>query len=122
MRRITPKPVYGGAPCSVVAVGCAMGQRAVPFASDELHLDGYLSLDGMNRYVRKYLPVKKRMNFKRGHRPILIDFVGSLEGQAAVICVKGHYIYFNGKDYYSFFGNDYDEVICAWVLRRKMEK
>ena len=128
MKRITPDAIYEEMPCSVVAVGTAMGvtDRAVVISllqdalnglhGAKLHDDGYLSLDGLNGLVRAKLSVRKREDFRRGARPLLRDFAHSHPSQKAVICVRGHYLYFDGKDYYSFLWNGSDEVIAVWYL------
>ena len=122
MKRYDPDKCYRWFPCSVCAVGSALGivskktlEGMLPYG---LHDDGYLSLDLMNKYVRQYLPVVRKQSFKRGERPNLRDFLNNtLEGKA-IICVKGHYVYAKNKRYFSFFPNGDDEVICVWYLRR----
>ena len=128
MKRIEPDEVYKGLPCSVVAVGCAMGtaDRAEVnglygdvlsgACGAKIHTDGYLPLDGLNRLIRAHMTVKKRENFKRGQRPALRDFAHAHLGQRAVICVLGHYLYFDGRDYHSFFWNGGDPVVSVWHL------
>ena len=73
MKRITPDNIYRELPCSVVAIGSALGivQKSdldVLFSS-ELHSDGYLSLKGMDALIRQKTQVKRRENYKRGQRP-----------------------------------------------------
>ena len=124
MKRITPDAIYEGLPCSVVAVGCALGitrkNDLKALFSDELKADGYLSLNGMNKLIRANLNVKNRVNYKRGERPLLVEFAhGSGKGKKAVICVLGHYIYFDGKDYYSYFFNGQDRVVSVWYLEEE---
>ena len=128
MKRITPNYVYAEMPCSVVAVGTAMGTADMGDVAGlfkevmdgangpKIHGDGYLSLDGLNGLIRAHLSVKKRENFKRGQRPALRDFAHSHLGQRAVICVFGHYLYFDGRDYYSFLWNGGDPVVAVWYL------
>ncbi len=120
MKRITPNAVYELLPCSVVAVGCALGittaDRLNGLISDDLHEDGYLSLDGMNRLVRGNLTVKKRLNYRRGERPALRDWAHEHLGDKAIVCVAGHFLYFDGRDYHSFFWNGGDPVISVWIL------
>ena len=120
MKRIIPSVIYEGLPCSVVALGCALGITSKNdlegLFSDELKADGYLSLDGMNRLIRAHTDVKKRENYKRGQRPALRDFAHAHLGQKAVICVAGHFIYFDGRDYHSFFWNGGDPVISVWYV------
>lgn len=33
------------------------------------------------------------------------------------VCLLGHYIYIDNDNYYSFFDNDEDEVVCIWWLK-----
>lgn len=118
MKRILPATMYRRKPCSVVAVGCALGasQEALDgLTSPDLRSDGYLPLNGMNDLVRANLRVKRRVNYRRGMRPCLRDFCHSFKGRA-VVCVVGHYLYVEGGDYYSFFYNGNDEVVSAWIL------
>lgn len=120
MKQIIPSDIYRGLPCSVVSVGCACqvddlsGLSA--FVSDDLHSDGYLSLDGMNRLIRANKKVKKTQYFRRWERPTLKDWACEHPGQKAVICLLGHFIYFDGQDYHSFFVNDNDPVVKVWFL------
>ena len=120
MKRITPNRDYEELPCSIVAVGCALNisawEAVFTLKSPDLHNDGYLSLDAMNRLIRANMTVTKRENFKRGERPALRDFAHSHLGQRAVICVLGHYLYFDGRDYHSFLWNGGDPVVSVWYL------
>lgn len=120
MKRIEPDEVYRELPCSVVAVGCALGiaseSRIESLISPDLHSDGYLSLDGMNALIRANTGVIRRRNYRRGERPALRDWAHANLGTRAVICVAGHFIYFDGRDYHSFFWNGGDPVICVWEL------
>lgn len=128
MKRITPNDIYQGLPCSVVAVGSALGitDKAIVNGiygdamsgsyGPRLKSDGYLSLNGLNGLIRAHLQVKKREDFKRGERPALRDFAHSHLGQRAVICVLGHYLYFDGRDYHSFLWNGGDPVVAVWYL------
>lgn len=119
MKRIIPDNIYKEKPCSVVAVGCALGiaseSALSALKSPLLHKDGYLSLDGMNRLIRANLTVIRRTNFRRGARPCLRDFCHEFSGRA-VVCVAGHFVFVKGGDYYSFFWNDDDEVIAVWEV------
>lgn len=122
MKRITPDRVYEGLPCSMVAVGCALGDKGAVLAAEDglrspdLRSDGYLSLDGLNRLIRANMAVKKMEYFKRGERPTLYNWAHEHIGQRAVICLLGHYIYFNGYDYFSYFENDDDPVVKVWYI------
>lgn len=120
MKQIIPAVAYDELPCSVVAVGCALGRtdrkEIMALKSPGLHSDGYLSLDGMNALIRANVEVKKTAYFRRGERPTLREFAERNAGQKAVICLLGHFIYFDGKDYYSFFRNENDKVVKVWFL------
>jgi hypothetical protein len=121
MKRIIPNDIYREWPCSVVALGCAMGvtQKSdlKALKSPDLKADGYLSLNGMNKLIRANMSVLKRVDYRRGERPILREFAhADGEGKKAVICVAGHYIYFDGRDYHSFFFNGGDDVIAVWYV------
>lgn len=128
-KQIIPDDIFLGIPCSMVACGCAdrngvRERRDVEkYRSPELReTDGYLSLDGFNRLCRKYFHVQKKIYFRRTERPLLEDYIKTLD-QPAFICVYGHLIYAdpyadNGKGgYMSFFLNDNDPVVCVWLLK-----
>ena len=121
MKRILPNDIYRDLPCSVVAVGCAKGitirSEAKKLLSDELKQNGYLSLNGMNTLVRANCDVIKTEQYKRSERPELREFAHQNEGKKAVICVLGHYVYFDGHNYHSFFFNGGDQVVKVWYLK-----
>lgn len=124
MKRIKPADIYRELPCSAVALGCALGITNRSFTkrliSQEIKSDGYLSLAAMNRLIRQNIGVRRHYNYKRGHRLTLREYAHCPDCQnPAIICVSGHYIYYDGKDYYSFFLNDGDEVISVWELQKK---
>lgn len=119
MKRILPDNIFKGVPCSAVAVGCALkihDKSAIDaLISNDLHSDGYLSLNGMNKLVRAYMSVKRRVNYKRGERPCLRDFCHGYNGRA-IVCLLGHFVYVEGGNYYSFFFNGDDPVVSVWYL------
>lgn len=121
MKRITPPDMYRGLPCSVVSVGCALGIANTGalsgLYSPHLQDGGYLSLKGMNALIRANMAVKRQAYYKRGDRPILRDFAHEHIGERAIICLLGHYIYFDGRDYHSFFYNGGDQVVSVWYLQ-----
>ena len=112
MTRILPDKSLDGVPCSIVAVTCALGDT--PTDIPDLKDDGYATLASANKYIRSNLPIKKRVDYKRGQRPVLKDL--DIEGRAIVL-VLGHFIYFDGKAYHSFFNNDLDEVVSVWLIK-----
>lgn len=120
MKRIEPSEVYRGLPCSIVSAGCALGYATLGeisrLVAPGLRSDGYLSLRGMDGLLRANMGVKKAVTFKRGERPVLRDFAHANEGHRAVICLLGHFVYFDGHNYYSYFKNGGDEVVKAWFL------
>lgn len=120
--RIAPLSKFVGLPCSYVTVGTAFEDYFsrsfdVEFASvaNEVKNDGYLTLDVMTRFIRTYLPVRKKLYFRRDDRIKLVDLL-SINGYRACVCVRGHFVYVCGHDYYSFFDNEQDDVICIWYL------
>ena len=120
MKRIVPNDIYKGWPCSVVAVGCALGitqkNDLKALKSPDLKEDGYLSLSAMNKLIRANMRVIKREDYKRSERMALRDFAHMYDGQRAIVCVKGHFIYFDGHDYHSFFWNGGDQVVSVWYI------
>lgn len=120
MKRMIPSKIYKGLPCSVVALGCAKGitekSALRGLFSSELKDGGYLSLNAMNKLIRANIDVKKRVDFKRGQRPKLVEFAHENIGKKAIICLLGHFIYFDGKDYHSYFWNGKDDVVCVWYV------
>lgn len=124
MTRIEPDPLlYSGLPCSFVAVNCArqMNNENPAFCVTEMpeglrKSDGYLTLNGLNKYSRAHLNVAKRKDYRRGERPKLRDL--HLDGKAVVV-VYGHCIYVDGETYYSYFENEDDEVVAVWQLTER---
>lgn len=118
--RIEPKYIYDGLPCSYVATGCAYeehyGRTFMAPLPDGLRNGGYLSLEGANRFIRKYLPVRKRVSFRRSERPLLKDFLRT-NHERACVCLYGHFVYISGGDYWSYFENENDPVVCVWYLK-----
>ena len=113
IKRRDPATMFYDVPCSMVAVGTAIG--AFPPTPGLLRADGYLPLKGMDQYCRSQLRVRKKVQFPRATRPTLKDF---LEGNSekAIICVLGHFIYADGNTYWSFLRNAKDPVVAVWYL------
>ena len=117
--RYFPKRKYSGKPCSYVGVGCAY-EKTVYQTFDEdlpegLREDGYLSLYDANKFIRKYLDVKKKVYYKRKERIPLWKFLKENK-EKCCICVLGHFVYADENNYWSFFDNDEDEVVCVWYI------
>ncbi len=121
MGRIVPNSKYRGLPCSYVGTGCAYEDVfKKPFTvplPDGLKDDGWLTLEKENEYLRQHLPVKKKVYFKRTERIALREFLQANTDRCC-ICVYGHFIYANGKDYWSFFDNENDPVVCVWYIKK----
>lgn len=117
--RIIPVDKYRGLPCSYVGTGCAYEDITKKEFDvdlpDSLKSDGYMTLEGENKFLRQFLPVKKKVYYKRSERILLRDFLRS-NTDCCCICVLGHFIYAKGGDYWSFFNNDNDPVVCVWYL------
>lgn len=114
IRRAEPQEGLRGVPCLIVAVSCARG--AMLAEEPELKEDGYATLAVANKYIRQHLNVKKRIDYKRGDRPRLSEFLTEFSGKA-LICVLGHFLYADGSTYYSFFDNEQDDVVSVWLLK-----
>ena len=118
--RITPPVKYDGLPCSYVGVGCAYEDiNKTNFTEplpEGLRSDGWLKLEDMNRYIRHHLSIKKSVYYKRNKRITLRKFLATNTAKACV-CVYGHFIYVNGNDYWSFFDNDFDKIVCIWYIK-----
>ena len=120
MSRITPDNKYHGLPCSYVGTGCAYEDViGEPFPAElpcGLYDDGYLTLENENKFIRQFLPIKKKQYFKRNERITLRRFLEN-NNERCCVCVYGHFIYVNGKDYWSFFDNEDDMVVCVWYIK-----
>lgn len=107
--RKEPDKKYRGQPCSVTCVGTAYDHiHTWPFTiikPEGMRYDGYLRLRDMNQFAREYLPIAKRIDFKKNERPRLKEFLQTNETRCC-ICVLGHYLYADTQTYWSFFDND----------------
>ena len=113
MIRKLPKDTFLNVPCLVTAVCCALNDTRCLVDYPDLRMDGYATLASANKWIRRNLSVTKRTDYKRGERSKLKDL--HLDGRA-IICVLGHYIYVDGETYWSFFDNEYDDVVTVWKL------
>lgn len=120
--RYNPDRKYIDQPCSYVSVGTGYEDITWKIFKGEmpegLKKDGYLTLEAMNRFIRNNLLVRKRDKFVQGQRPLLHEFLKN-NTECCIVCVKGHYVYVRGENYWSFFYNDNDEVINVWYLREE---
>ena len=117
VKRLRPNDIFETLPCSVVTLGTALG---VTDAEDIVYPegladDGYLSLRDMNTFIRAHVPVERRVNFRRGERPVLREFLRE-NTHRAIICVLGHYLYADKNTYTSFLKNGGDPVVSVWYL------
>ena len=121
MMRITPDSKYIDMPCAHVAIGTAYERRFFrkPLPWQALmsisRADGYCTLRDADSAIRRLLPVRKKVYFKRNERMPLSKFLSANEAHC-IVCVLGHYVYAEGGTYYSFFDNDDDPVVCAWYI------
>lgn len=120
--RHTPSQHFWGKPCSYVGVGCAFENICHQYFHEPfpegLRKDGYLSLNNCDKYIRKYLSVVKKQYLKKPERMTLKDFL-SENTEKCLVCVQGHFLYVSGEDYWSYFKNEFDPVICIWYLDPK---
>lgn len=114
IKRREPHGMFADIPCAIVAVGTAIG--SMPLPPEDLTEDGYLSLRGMNKYARRNLNVAREVQYKRGERPTLREFLET-NRQKAIICVLGHFIYADRNTYWSFLKNAKDPVVAVWYLQ-----
>jgi hypothetical protein len=120
--RYEPDPKFNGLPCSVVGTGTAYeyltgayfstAPKNMPFG---LKSNGYLSLRCEDAYIRRFLTVKRKKYYEQKERVTLGEFLKDYKGPAA-ICVLGHFLFAANGDYWSFFDNESDKVVCVWYL------
>ncbi len=113
------KPFLETQPCSYIALVCATKDMVVPFLS--VHLPkvdrkGYCKLADMTPSIKAHFPNVRYIYVRPAWRSTLSNFIEGHKGTKAIICVQGHFIYFDGTDYYSYFDNDQDTVIAIWML------
>ena len=117
--RFLPEKHLQDSPCSIVAIVSAkkdLNIKTETVFPEKLRENGYLDLNSMNKLIRENLPVKKKQYFKRTERILLEDFLKD-NIEKCIICVYGHYIYVNKEDYWSFFPNEKDKIVCIWFLK-----
>lgn len=118
--RITPERKYRGKPCSYVGTGCAYeninGKKFTAPLPEGLKKTGWATLDILNKYVREHLKIRKKVYYCRNERFKLREFLEK-NTERAVICVLGHAIYVDGKNYWSYFNNLNDDIVCIWYIK-----
>lgn len=116
--RYMPAKYLTDLPCSIVAITSAKNNLNICTETkfpEELKENGYLDLNSMNKLIRTNIKVKKKQYLKKTERIPLENFLES-NTEKCIICVYGHYIYVNGEDYWSFFPNEKDKIVCIWYL------
>lgn len=113
IKRRDPDKMFYDLPCAVVAVGTAIGK--MPPKPEALRQDGYLTLVGMDKYCRSQVSVKGKVQYKRGCRPTLREFLEENK-RKAIVCVLGHFLYADRNTYWSFLRNANDQVVAVWYL------
>ena len=123
--QITPNERFSGKPCSMIALYYAYRQiYKQNIAVEEIvrtRPDGYLALSKMNMYINLLFHVKKAKQYGSSKRFALKEFIQSNDKQC-IVCVLGHYIFVDGKNYFSFFNNDYSKVVKIWELDKIKEE
>ena len=117
--RYNPSANLYNTPCSIVALDTAYRDIYNEFiAIDEIvrtRPDGYLALSKMQVYIKLLFKVKKSIQYTKKDRFKLKEFLQNND-KKCIICLLGHYIYVDGKNYYSFFQNLEDEVVKIWYV------
>lgn len=120
--RYNPDQKFSGLPCSVVGTGTAYEYMTGDYFSTSprnlprgLKSDGYLTLEAEDKYIRQFLTVKRKVYVKRDDRITLSEFLKDHK-EPCGICVLGHFLFAANGDYWSFFDNDQDKVVCVWYF------
>ena len=122
--RITPNERFNFKPCSIVALYYAYKDiYKVNMSMDDIvkaRPDGYLALSKMHTYVNMLFHVSKAEQYGKAKRFPLGEFLLNND-KKAIVCVLGHYVYVDGKNYYSFFNNYGDMVVKIWYLEERKD-
>ena len=116
--QITPSERFNYKPCSIVALYYAYKDiYKLNMSMDHVKTrpDGYLALSKMNSYINMLFHVKKAIQYSKDKRFTLAEFLLNND-KKAIVCVLGHYIYVDGKNYFSFFDNLSDKVVKIWYV------
>ena len=120
--QITPSERFNNTPCSMVALYYAYkniyNQRIAVEEIIRTRPDGYLALSKMNNYINMFFKVKKAQQYGKDKRFSLNEFLKTND-KKCVVCVLGHYIYVDGKNYFSFFDNEKDKVVKIWYVEAR---
>ena len=118
--QIIPNERFNGIACSKVALYYAYKdiykQKIAVNEIIQTRPDGYLALAKMNHYINMFFHVKSAKQYSKQERFSLAEFLLKGNDKKCIICLLGHYIYVDGKDYYSFFENSNDKVVKIWYV------
>ena len=116
MIRQDPESYLYDKPCCYVAVACALGEQPTNINDffQQIRDDGYATLQKANRFIRDNLNIKGTVTYKKGEIPLLKDL--KLD-RRAIVLVIGHFVYVDGDKYWSYFQNDFDEVVQIWFIK-----
>lgn len=122
--QIIPNERFNGMPCSMVALYYAYkniyNQRIAVNEIIKTRPDGYLALAKMNNYINMFFKVKKAQQYGSAKSFTLKEFLQTND-KKAILCLLGHYIYVDGKNYFSFFNNLYDKIVKIWYVEERNE-
>lgn len=122
--QIIPNERFNGIACSKVALYYAYkdiyNQKIAVNDIIQTRPDGYLALSKMNHYINMFFKVKKAQQYGSTKRFSLDEFLKTND-KKCVVCVLGHYIYVDGKNYFSFFDNEKDKIVKIWYVEARNE-
>lgn len=122
--QITPSERFNNTPCSMVALYYAYkniyNQRIAVEEIIRTRPGGYLALSKMNNYINMFFKVKKAQQYGKDKRFSLNEFLKTND-KKCVVCLLGHYIYVDGKNYFSFFNNEKDKVVKIWYVEERKD-
>ena len=104
-------------PCSILALGLALmksGATSLEKLGVTVDEYGYCQLRNMGDAIKIHFKVKAYRYYQTNNRKKLTEYI-TFPGKY-IVCVKGHYIYVEDSNYYSFFDNLDDYVVAYWAL------
>lgn len=117
--RYNPSSILYNKPCSMVSLDTAYRDIYNEFIDiDEIvrtRSDGCLALSKMDMYVKLLFRVRKAIQYTKEKRFTLKEFLQH-NMIKCIVCVEGHYVYVDGKNYYSFFDNLEDKIVKIWYV------